>query len=170
MGKEVTIVKTTIPSKTFRVSGYRKVFRIFYSTLFEPKSNIGSTGDIYLLETGHKLAIFWKRLREDRVTTVWREFGGRGYDIPHPVNGNLVLRGTCHGKYPHWCCHSSDDDNLEEASRQFLKDHGHGSAIYPIDITLNSDFESTLGSPSTTIDLTIGTTLLVTFAQVHSFK
>ena len=142
MGREVICVGTKIPCKEFTIkankSRPRKSYQVFYTTL-GPTADIGSTGDLLLRQEGNRTAIYWKKVREDGITPVWREVGRNGLEIPHPLHPKMVLRGgACH-PYPHWCQRPAgylDEDDLYRAAREFFRVYGEGSSSRPIDLTI----------------------------------
>lgn len=138
--REVICVRTKTPSKKFPVESVNgKFFKIFYGTL-PPMADIGNTGDLWLKQSGSQVAIYWKKIKKDGIIAVWREVGGNGLVIPHPVYPAIILRGgTCHA-YPHWCTlpehFDKPEDDFYQAAHQFLRFYGAGSSSRPIDLTL----------------------------------
>lgn len=117
--------KNTLQEILSQFSYWKFVLYFFFGTL-RPTPDIGSTGDLWLKQSGgDHVAIFWERLRVNGVTPVWREVGGNGLEIPHPPYPDLILRGgTCH-TYLHWCQRPAGyfeelEDDFYQAALQFL--------------------------------------------------
>lgn len=141
MTREVICVRTKTPSRRFALNSLTgKSFRIFFGIL-HPTPDIGSPGDLWLKQSAGHIAIFWKRLRANAITPVWREVGGNGLEIPHPLYPNFILKGgTCHA-YLHWCQRPVEyfdelEDDFYQAALEFLSVYGAGSSSRPIDLTL----------------------------------
>ncbi|KAF8956382.1 hypothetical protein BDZ97DRAFT_1852103 [Flammula alnicola] len=159
MPDEVICIRTIIPSQIFsvksRIGETSRPFRIYYTAHLRPSADMGSVGDLYITQGGTQ--IFWKKFRQDGITTTWREVGGNGLQIPHPLYPNMMLKGgLCHS-YPHWCRKEAVDlskDDIYQAARWFWEDYGPGSSARPIDLTIDVEFDEH-GSSSTPIDLTM---------------
>jgi hypothetical protein len=136
MPKEIVYLNTNIPHKRFIIPYLHTRFHIFYSMHVPPSKEVGTIGDIYLLQNGPQIIIYWKKVMR-HGTHVWREVAGDGQNIPHPVHGHLILRGSACHSYPHWCPEdgTSTADNLYLAAHLFLKTFGPGSSLLPINLT-----------------------------------
>jgi hypothetical protein len=135
MPKDIVYLNANIPHERFLIPNLRTWFSIFYSMHLRPPKEVGRIGDIYLLQTGPQIIIYWKKEMGNGMH-VWREVGGNGQSIPHPVHEDLILRGsTCH-YYPHWCLEDGDSttDDLYLAAHLFLRTFGPGSSLSPIDL------------------------------------
>ncbi|KDR65821.1 hypothetical protein GALMADRAFT_148404 [Galerina marginata CBS 339.88] len=130
-----------------------------YAAHFHPLKDVGVLGDIYIQTGGAENKIFWKK--KVKGVAVWKEIGGNGLSIPHPIHKHLILRGAVCHDYPHWCADvgSTAHDDLYVAAGWFLGDFGPGSSwSKPIDLTFGSELNNQ-GSSSEPIDLTFETEL-----------